>query len=519
MRDAVKRAQLTPEILKVKQWADTCFEKAFEALHKKAYVSLVIERRWSRSFTQDPKSKGLKEEISFGWNLRGFDGLTMFERAGDEFNSLSIDVAVKELDNEIKAVAARYIPPSWEERLKSNLESEIKTQIPKVVDPQTWVHFGTAMNVPLPEDNTQIMNQLESEFSSIQKTLESSVVRPDFIQLSYRLSIEEFLFVDESVKMSQSLVRPMRALMGVKGAHMVREARGSLGGYEVLDPSANIGLSELLSKLEKLENAERIKPGKYKVLLSPSLAGVFAHEAFGHSQEADTWMRNRSKAKELYESQHRVGNEFATILNNPAIFKNGPEETGAWGSYFFDEEGWLAKSQVLVDKGYLKPPMTDLTSAFRLKLPRSANGKRQDWTHGMYSRQTNTYFAGGQQTFAQLLEKIDHGFLASVCYGGMEDPKGMGIQVGIQYLEEVKNGQLTGKTFVAPNGGAVQMTGQVEEYLNSILGVSKIEAFSNDPDQSIHPWNEVGGCGKYHKEFVKAGCGGTYLLLNQVSLG
>jgi hypothetical protein len=33
------------------------------------------------------------------------------------------------------------------------------------------------------------------------------------------------------------------------------------------------------------------------------------------------------------------------------------------------------------------------------------------------------------------------------------------------------------------------------------------------------PLNDAGGCGKYHKEFVFAGCGGPYMLLDQVTLG
>ncbi|MEZ4873582.1 MAG: hypothetical protein R2827_15340 [Bdellovibrionales bacterium] len=94
----------------------------------------------------------------------------------------------------------------------------------------------------------------------------------------------------------------------------------------------------------------------------------------------------------------------------------------------------------------------------------------------------------------------------------------MGIQVGISYVEEIKDGQLTGKTFKGPNGGALQMTGYVPDYLNQIVDKSKIDAFKDAEDDSIHPWNEIGGCGKYHKESVHAGCGGPYLLVNDALL-
>jgi TldD protein len=163
--------------------------------------------------------------------------------------------------------------------------------------------------------------------------------------------------------------------------------------------------------------------------------------------------------------------------------------------------------------------MTNLTSALRLGVPRSANGKRESFANGVYTRQTNTYFSAGDKTLSQLMAELGDGFLAIHPAGGMEDPKGMGIQVGIFYLQEVKNGELTGRLFRGPAGGDIQMTGYTPDILNSIVAKSKIEFDSTAPDKARHPQNDVGGCGKYHKEIVNAGCGGTYLLLDQVILG
>jgi TldD protein len=249
------------------------------------------------------------------------------------------------------------------------------------------------------------------------------------------------------------------------------------------------------------------------------LAGVLAHEAFGHSQEADTCARGRSKAWELYKSEKIVGNQHATILNNPAIFENAGKTYGAWGSCFFDEEGWLSQEQVLLDQGQLLSPMTNLTSAIRLKIPRTANGKRESWANGVYTRQTNTYFSAGEKMLEELMIELDNGFLALHSAGGMEDPKGMGIQVGISYLHEIKKGKITGKLFKGPAGGDIQMTGYTPDILNSILNKSKIDFNSPEPDHAKYPFNDVGGCGKYHKEFVFAGCGGPFILLDQVILG
>ena len=95
----------------------------------------------------------------------------------------------------------------------------------------------------------------------------------------------------------------------------------------------------------------------------------------------------------------------------------------------------------------------------------------------------------------------------------------MGIQVGLAFLKEVKGGKLTGRVLKGPAGGDVQLTGYVPEVLDSIVDASKIQFDREEPDTVEHPQNDVGGCGKYHKEFVQAGCGGPYLLLDSVTLG
>jgi TldD protein len=325
---------------------------------------------------------------------------------------------------------------------------------------------------------------------------------------------EEALFIDRESNLSQTLYRMSLTFVLMSGSHQVYARPGGLGGLEAIELKDH-DLDELVEDLMGLRSAERLTAGKYRVLFSPGLSGVLAHEAFGHAQEADTCARGRSKAWPLHLSGEKVGNSLATILNNPAIYENGTTSVAAWGSYFFDEEGWLAQEQVLLDQGTLRAPMTNMTSALRLGIPRTANGKRESWSSGVYTRQTNTYFSAGRETFQELLQKIDHGFLATHAAGGMEDPKGMGIQVGIAYLKEVKNGKLTGRIFRGPAGGSIQMTGYTPDVLNAIIGKSKIEADSS----ARHPLNDVGGCGKYHKEFVQAGCGGPYVLLDQVVLG
>jgi TldD protein len=527
----MKNASLSAEMAKLRQQLPDLLG-TLEA-HPDWYGSIYVERKKSQTHLATLQQTQISDQFSLGAVLRIYDGYTLYEHALDQLDHTSLQ---KEAQLFVKKVKAHqpsttsnqklqkhlYQPPTWATRLQAQLDPVIASQIPNAVDAKTPVHFGISYQQdPFVFTSEQRLDQLKSIISRVQATALTS--GPSAVELSYvmareSLSLEESLFIDRESNLSQTLYRISLTVIAMSGSNRSFARIGGLGGYEAITLE-DTTLHELLKNLHDIKTAERLKPGRYQVLVGPVVAGVIAHEAFGHAQEGDTCARGRSKAWELYHTREKVGNEHATILNNPAVFKNGTESCAAWGSYFFDEEGWLAQSQVLLDQGVLKAPMTNFTSALRLNVPRTANGKRESWEHGVYTRQTNTYFSPGPHTLEQLMSKVQDGFLATEPAGGMEDPKGMGIQVGIQFLREIKNGQLTGRVFKGPAGGDIQLTGYVPDVLNSIVAKSKIEFNSTSPDQAQHPYNDVGGCGKYHKEFVYAGCGGTYMLLNDTILG
>ena len=494
------------------------------------YGSIYFERKASQTFSANLKQTNVADTITQGVAFRIYDGYTLHEQATDDLDPAQlkrfVDDFVKRVTNYAApagAVSRPYTPPNWKTRLEaSKLDDEILSQIPSQPTPATPVHFGVRM-----EQDPSSLTAADA-FTRLKKLIEdckgyATRVGMDPADLTFvttRLGVarEESIFIDRESNLSQTLYRMALTVVTMSGADRTFLRLGGLGGLEVIEPRS-VEIEGLLRDLKALKSAERLAPGRYRVIFGPVVTGVLAHEAFGHSQEADTCARGRSKAWELHKNGERVGNDQATILNNPAIYRMGDEPYAAWGSYFFDEEGWLASEQVLLDRGYLKSPMTNLTSAIRLGIPRTANGKRESFANGVYTRQTNTYFSPGTQTLDELMKQLGDGYIALHPAGGMEDPKGMGIQVGISYLEEVKEGRPTGRLFKGPAGGDIQMTGYTPDVLNSIVAKSKIEADSAKPDTARHPWNDAGGCGKYHKEFVHAGCGGPYMLLDSVTLG
>jgi TldD protein len=498
------------------------------------YASIFFERKASRTFVANLKQTQLADQVRMGVVLRIYDGCTLFEQATDDLSTEALQRTAQAFAKRVTATqppagAPRhpYSPPTWEQRLSVKLENEITSQIPKDVQARTPVHFGIAYGEsPKALSAAKRLERLKAIVDQLKKTAPDHGLKSE--ELTYALARqgfweEESIFIDRESDLSQTIYRQNVTIVAMSGADRVHLALGGLGGMEaVAIPEKELG--NLLTDLKALKQAERLTPGKYRVLMGPVVSGVLAHEAFGHAQEGDTCARGRSKAWEIHlreksGSGETVGNDLATILNNPAVFENAGQPYAAWGSYFFDEEGWLAQEQVLLDRGKLLAPMTNLTSAIRLGVPRTANGKRESWANGVYTRQTNTYFSAGDRTLPQLMKELGDGFVATHPAGGMEDPKGMGIQVGISYLQEVKNGSFTGRVFKGPAGGDIQMTGYTPDVLNSIVAKSKIEVENSAPDTARFPFNDPGGCGKYHKEIVFAGCGGPYMLMDGVILG
>ena len=259
------------------------------------------------------------------------------------------------------------------------------------------------------------------------------------------------------------------------------------GGYEkAFIPEDK--LERMVGDCGKLLTAPRLKPGTYNCVFSPEFAGIFAHEAFGHGMETDMFLKKRARGEDYLDLP--VASPLVNMFDSPAL-------PGQAASFFFDHEGEPARETQIIEKGILKRGLTDLNSAMRLGLVRSANGRRESFERKVYARMTNTYFGPGEDTFEKMINSIENGFFLEHPSNGMEDPKGWGIQLEGYYAEEIKKGKLTGRVFTP-----VIITGYVPDLLQSITMVGNAVEISG-----------LGMCGKGHKEWVKVTDGGPFLKL------
>ena len=297
------------------------------------------------------------------------------------------------------------------------------------------------------------------------------------------------LFLSEHRDLRQSYVYSEGSVVAIAA----RDGRTQIGYESVAElrgPEIFKGLEEKLKKsvaqAEELLDAERIEPGEYEVIAAPEIAGLIAHEAFGHGVEMDMFVKNRALGKDYIGK--RVGSDLVTMHEGALCTENV-------ASYAFDDEGTLAGDVVEIENGILRTGVCDALSALRLGVQPTSNGKRENFEHKVYTRMTNTVFDSGTDSLEDMIASIEYGYLLEASESGMEDPKHWGIQCIIKLGREIVNGQLTGR-IVSP----IIMTGYVPELLGSIS--------MRSADREIFG---AGGCGKGYKEWVKVSDGGPYL--------
>ncbi len=480
------------------------------------------------------RNEGVQQDTDRGVVLRIFARGIQYESACNRLDESALIEMARALRARVEADDATgmplpvYRPRSWAEEYADPLPPELRSQLPAgppaVEQP---VHLGVRCTVDPWITTADGLRTLAA--ATRQRVLAANgaflrrenAARPEAeaypalaeVRVLARQTVHTHVFVDRTRNLSQVLPVTLLYALGIMpGGQTGRTLAGGLGGLEIA-VLPDDSLAQSAEMPARLSRAERLAPGAYRLITGPDVTGVIAHEAFGHTQEGDTCMCGRSVAPGLRARRVRVGNDQASIVNNPAVFSMDHLFHGPNGSYFFDHEGCFARSQTILDRGWLSAPMTNLTAALALGEPRTANGKRESWRRPLMVRQTNTYFTPGDATLEELIARVPSGFLAHWAHGGMEDPKGGSLTAGTEYLEEIRDGRLTGRLFVGPTGGHVELSDPVFSLL------ARIEGKTGSRHPRGIPENKYGGCGKYHKESVNAGCGGPWILWSSVTCG
>ena len=327
------------------------------------------------------------------------------------------------------------------------------------------------------------------------------------------------------------------------GSEAFGAIRGSMGGIEVLRRYEANGaerdylaiVQDLAQEVAKeaidLDRAQgaTILGTECPVILSPAVAGVLAHEVFGHTSEGDIICENRRSKTAKLTLKSRLGAQvsdhpaFAIIDTGAATVNLGKRSLKhAFGAIVVDEHGSPAKETKLVERGIQINVLND-----RYTFNEILDGLKDDIVAGMKAhgltgnvrrekydvrpqvRMTNTYILpdeNGPRSLAEmaaLIPKNKRGVYIKSCQGGWVNPDGGEFMINGNLCYLIENGVITDK----PIKG-VKVAGNVAKFVDCVRAIGS----SDTIDRTF-----TGYCGK-NDQWVPVEGGGPLLYLEDAKL-
>jgi TldD protein len=243
---------------------------------------------------------------------------------------------------------------------------------------------------------------------------------------------------------------------------------GSNGEFSVVE-GLQEKARELASRAAALLSAPQVKGGEYTVILDPILAGVFAHEAFGHLSESDHVYQNEN-LRQIMVLGKRFGSKHLNIIDDPTM----PDLRG---SYKYDDEGTPARKSYLIREGILEGRLHSRETAAKMGEKATGNARAINYLFPPIVRMSNTFIEPSNISFEKMLNDIEEGVYVKDWYGGQTSLEMFTFSAAEAYM--IRRGRLA--ELLRP----VVLTGNVFTTLQNI------DAIGNDLEM-----NQGGGCGK-----------------------
>lgn len=244
--------------------------------------------------------------------------------------------------------------------------------------------------------------------------------------------------------------------------------------------------------VEKLK-ARPAPAGKFDALIDPRLAGVLAHESFGHLSEGDFVVVGGSPL--AGKINQKLGTDAVSIIDE------GLPQTGGY-NIFFDDEGVPCDRVEVLKNGVLNCYLQSRVTAKALKMAPTGNARSQDYSFEPIVRMRNTYFAAGDLKLEEALSGLKKGIYAINTAGGQVDGTGT-------FLFKATRGYWVEDGELKYPLRDVALTGNILELLKNV------DVVCNDLEVFATPF---GGCGKMdQRAFV--GLGGPTIRVKNVLFG
>ena len=244
------------------------------------------------------------------------------------------------------------------------------------------------------------------------------------------------------------------------------------------------GIDELYRKVMDKREGVYAEAGYKTVVLGGMMGGMLAHEAVGHTVEADL-VRGGSVAGPNLNKQ--VASELVTMVDFAHTYNGAPAPLPV----FLDDEGTKAEDAVLIRDGILTGYMNDRESAAEYGVKPMGNARGWTFSDEPLIRMRNTCILPGKNTVEELIESVEDGYYLVDSGNGQADLTGE-FMFGVTCGYEIKNGKL-GKALLDTT-----VTGVAFDMLKTV------DMVSNEVQ-----WSSSGFCGK--KQPMAVGMGGPHM--------
>jgi len=251
----------------------------------------------------------------------------------------------------------------------------------------------------------------------------------------------------------------------VQQAGLSLGSNGEFSAVERLHEQAR----EIARRAAALLSAPQVKGGEYTVILNPILAGVFAHESFGHLSESDFVYQNEN-LQQIMVLGKRFGGKHLNIIDDPTI-------PNLRGSYKYDDEGTPATKTYLIREGILEGRLHSRETAAKMGERATGNARAVNYLFPPIVRMSNTFIEPASASFEEMIGDIEEGVYVKDWYGGTTSLEMFTFSAGEAYM--IRQGRLA--ELLRP----VVLTGNVFTTLQNI------DAIGSDLEM-----NQGGGCGK-----------------------
>jgi len=266
---------------------------------------------------------------------------------------------------------------------------------------------------------------------------------------------------------------------------------GSQGDFSAVE-SLQEQVREMAQRAVRLLSAPQAKGGEHTVVLDPILAGVFAHEAFGHLSEADHVYENK-RLQDIMVLGRRFSGKHLNIVDGAAV-------PGLRGSYKYDDEGVPGTKTYLIREGVLESRLHSRETAAKMGEMLTGNARALNYRFPPIVRMTNTFIEPGSISFEDMLGDIKEGIYVKDWYGGTTSLEMFTFSAAEAYM--IRSGK------VAELLRPVVLSGNVFATLGNI------DAIGNELAM-----NQGGGCGKGGQSPLPVSNGSPHIRIRRCLVG